>query len=117
MPSSDENMSPAELRTLTIVHYEAEWDPNAKGIWDTAAAWVNKQSNVAIDKLETNLKQFCETFLLATSKLDDLTAAYELSEIELSIDVTSKGEVRLISSAGAEIKGGIKLVFSRKNSK
>ena len=38
---------------------------------------------------------------------------YDLHSIELAIDITAKGEVRLIGSLSTELTGGLKLVFIR----
>lgn len=40
---------------------------------------------------------------------------YELQSFEVALEVTAKGEIRFIGSAASEVKGGLKLVFARRD--
>ena len=36
---------------------------------------------------------------------------FELQQIDITVEVTAMGEVRMIGAVGAEVTGGLKLVF------
>ena len=49
--------------------------------------------------------------------LESLTPTSEriaLEKLEISVDITAKGEIRLIASGGMETKGAIKFTFTRR---
>ena len=61
-----------------------------------------------------NLQEFCNCISGTLQSVVDSVSQYSLHSFKLTIEVTAKSEVRLIGSAGTEVKGGLKLIFQRK---
>jgi hypothetical protein len=61
------------------------------------------------DNLQTLCSQLGEIFERITPRI----RAYDLDSIELTVELTAKGEVRLVGCVGTELKGGLKLSFRR----
>lgn len=102
--------------SIPIIYDELELDrtPGEKGIFTASMTQARIIGELEVEPLADTLKQFCSTighaFQGVTTAIDD----FELRTFELNVDVTAKGEVRLIGSLGTEVKGGIKLTFQRK---
>ena len=103
----------ASLGTITLLCALDAENKGARSVWQDTQALVQKTAAISSEQLKKSLKTFCDSFLDATNDLTSSDLRYELKTIELSIDVTAKGEIRLISSASIETKGAIKLVFER----
>ena len=68
-------------------------------------------TSVTPDVFSKKLGQFSEALIDGLETVNDRTAQYALDAVELHVELTSKGEVRLIAAAGAEVRGAIKLTF------
>lgn len=70
-------------------------------------------TSVSVGTLSENVASLCEyvgqVFSMSQAAVGDLT----LDAVEVTVEVTAKGEVRLIGAASAEVKGGLKLQFKR----
>jgi hypothetical protein len=84
-----------------------------KSLFD-AAARVLAPITANTSDVTHNLTVFCQAFASGIEGAANALAHYELDKIEMTIELNAKGQVRLIASASAELKGGIKLVFARK---
>lgn len=84
-----------------------------KSIFDTAAR-VLAPIRTNTSHVTQSLSVFCEAFAAGIEGATNAMTKYELQTVELKVELNTKGEVRLIASASAELKGGIKLVFHRK---
>jgi len=60
------------------------------------------------------LSQFSSVISHNLSEVGAALPGFSLDSLELTVELTGKGEVRLIAAASAELKGGIKLVFARR---
>ena len=60
------------------------------------------------------LGDFCDAIVEGLHAVNSRMSDYALDAIEMHVELTSKGEVRLIAAAGAEVKGAIKLTFRAK---
>ena len=102
----------ADNFSISIVYDEEEQEEGAKGPLSTKL--VRKIGKLDTKRLAENLSDFCKqigkTFENVTTKVKN----YELQSFELSVDITAKGEVRFIGNIGGEIKGGLKLVFTKR---
>ena len=108
-------MSTAEPETnLQFVVIETEVVPNAKGLGSITKV-IQAVREVKPEELRERFREFCTLLAQAFDGFTfPLASAMSLDEIELSVELTSKGEVRLVASAAAEVKGGIKLVFKKR---
>jgi hypothetical protein len=82
-----------------------------KGIFGTTSS----PTAVEIDSetLSHSLRDFCRAFSVGLGELEGQVAGLTIKEIEALVEVTVKGEIRLIAAASAETKGSLKIVFSR----
>ena len=85
-----------------------------KGLFSARVAQVRSVGELEVEHLAEKLRSFCATigqaFQGATTTIQD----FELQSFELNVDVTAKGEVRLIGALSTEFSGGLKLTFERK---
>ena len=67
------------------------------------------------DLFSQKLGEFCDAFARGIDPVKSKSAHYMLDTIEMYIELTSKGEIRLVASANADVKGAIKLIFRANN--
>jgi len=83
-----------------------------KSIFD-ATARVLAPIRTNTSQVTQHLTAFCQAFAAGIEGAATALRKYELHTIEMHVELNTKGEVRLIASGSAELKGGIKLVFNR----
>jgi hypothetical protein len=89
----------------------AEPDEGGKGFFSQAGASAATVLSLDTDALAEKVKDLASLF---GKVFDRVSESVTLEKIELSIEVTAKGEIRLIAAGGVETKGAIKLILSRK---
>jgi hypothetical protein len=104
-------MADAQIEILVRPESDRE---GTKSLFESTAQ-VLTPIRTSTHDLTRNLAVFCQAFAEGIEGVADALMKYELSQIELTVELNAKGEVRLIASASTEIKGGIKLVFKRKD--
>jgi hypothetical protein len=85
-----------------------------KGLFAPEERIARQVASLDLSQFSVNLQAFCQEIGSAFDKISAVVDKFELDSFELTLDVTAKGEVRFIGSAGTEIKGGLKVVFQRK---
>ena len=100
-------------RSISIIYSEIEEQPGGKGLGSIVRRTVTKVGQVDPEELARNLRAFCTTVGTIISGLSSSVREYELERVEIRLEITGKGEVRFIGSAGTEIQGGIALVFTK----
>lgn len=110
---------PEDLRrpfSVQIISEEAENSAvvGEKSLFATERLVARQVASLDLSQFSVNLQAFCEEIGSAFDKISAVVDKFELDSFELTLDVTAKGEVRFIGSAGTEIKGGLKVVFQRK---
>lgn len=83
-----------------------------KGLFDVQTG-SSKIVRTTVDQLSDSFRKFSEDFSAGIESIEKLPKQFELDTIELNIEITGKGEFRIIAVVSAEAKGGIKLVFRR----
>jgi hypothetical protein len=99
------------------------------GMFDDAAAKVSAKlaaaRRVNVAELEQKMRQFLmvvgrlfrqaeqQAQMTASAQPSGKTSYLKLDEVEMSIEITAGGEVKLIAGGKAETKGSIKLKFKR----
>ena len=106
---------PDEGSAVQVVWLEDEVVAGSKGLFDAVRRRVERVGSLDTGALARNLQSFCAEIGRAVDAAADAIAKYPLESIELSVEVTAKGEVRLIGAAASEVKGGLKLVFARRD--
>ena len=103
--------------TIQIIYddFEDVRQPGEKGFIASVTGRVTRLAVVGSDQLASSLKDFCSTVGQAFQGVSTTISEFELDSFELALDITAKGEIRLVSSASTEIKGGVKLSFRRKS--
>lgn len=88
-------------------------DGGEKVVFGRTREKLLRVTSVSVGTLGENVTSLCEyvgrIFSMSQAAVGDLT----LDTVEVTVEVTAKGEVRLIGAASAEVKGGLKLQFKR----
>jgi len=95
------------------VSSDFEQQSGEKGIFDASRRLVDKVGYVSSDVLAKNLQSFCEEIGEAFDGVSTVVKNYQLDAVELTVQVSATGEVRLVGGASAQLTGGLKLIFSR----
>lgn len=69
---------------------------------------------VALETLKTNLSTFISDLGAAFNQMTAEISNYDLDEIEVNVDISVSGGVRLIGSMESGMSGGVTLKFKRK---
>ena len=105
----------ADPRPGIPILYVDDSTDGQKGLFGAAGHISVRTAVLDSDDLARNLSAVCGRLADAFRKVHDAAGAYELECVEVTLDLTAKGEVRMIASVSSEIKGGMKLVFRRKD--
>jgi hypothetical protein len=105
--------STASASGITIVSTEFEHQPGEKGFFDAPQRLANRVGTVSSDVLARNLESFCEEFGEAFDGVSTAVRNYQLDSVEITVQVSATGEVRMVGGASAQLTGGLKLTFSR----
>ncbi|MCA2215449.1 Pepco domain-containing protein [Jidongwangia harbinensis] len=97
---------------IPIVYVDERVD-GEKGLFSAAQAAATKVGAVSVGELSGNLRAMCGRLGEMFAATRELSGEFELDEFEVILELTAKGEVRLIGSASTEVKGGVKLIFRR----
>ncbi|WP_240490761.1 hypothetical protein [Amycolatopsis vancoresmycina] len=84
-----------------------------KGLFSTARQVAGRIGELDSEELARNLSAVCSRLANAFRRAGEASEAFGLDAFEVNLDLTAKGEVRLVGSFSSEIKGGVKLVFRR----
>jgi hypothetical protein len=108
-------MQPSEASAsgITILSSEFEHQPGEKGFFDASRRLADKVGTVSSDVLAKNLQSFCEEIGEAFDGVSTVVKNYQMDSVEITVQVSASGEVRLIGGASTELTGGLKLIFSR----
>jgi len=61
------------------------------------------------------LGDFCDSVARGLDSINGRMSHYSLDAIEMHVELTPKGEVRLIAAAAAEVRGAFRLTFRAKS--
>lgn len=79
-----------------------------------------KEVRLPIAQLEQNMNQFLQLIGRLFKQVDQQIGAesdMKLDEVELSVEISGEGEVKLVAGGKATGKGAIKLKFTRSDNK
>ena len=97
--------------SIPIVSYDEGAADQSKGIWEEARNQVRKVAAVSATELSAQLASFTTELSTVFNNICSKVGEYQLEAVEIMVEITAKGEVRLIGSASSGLKGGLKLVF------
>jgi hypothetical protein len=107
-------MADAQDTELSIVVTDDTDSKGGKGFFSNAENLLKKVEKVNPEQLKESMSNFVQTISKIFKEIQPTAAGITLDEIEISIEMTAKGEIRLIASGGMETKGAIKLTFKRR---
>ena len=85
-----------------------------KGLFGPARQASGRLGVLDSDELARSLSMMCARLTGAFRSAQQAAGAFDLDAFEVTLDLTAKGEVRLIGSVSSEIHGGVKLTFRRR---
>jgi hypothetical protein len=106
-----------EHDAFLVVIEEEDTVAGSKGLWNETSARLRRVAAVAVEDLSAQLQKFAVDLCTALENVSAAAGSYELDAVEVTTEITSKGEIRMIGSVGADVKGGLKLVFRKRNEK
>lgn len=99
-----------ELPIVTV-----DWAPvdGEKAAFGRTRDAVARVSSVGAAQLAANMARLCrqvgDVFAHASAEAGEL----ELKSVEVTVEITAGGELRLIGAVSSQVKGGLKLVFTK----
>ena len=96
---------------IEVVYREIENDPDSKFLGGRTVTRVGVLNS---ERLAVSLAALCTQMDSVFSRLEHQGGQFELSGFELSVEFTAGGQIRVVGSLSAELKGGATLTFTRK---
>jgi hypothetical protein len=113
MQPSEASASGITILSSEFEHQPGEHQPGEKGFFDASRRLADKVGTVSSDVLAKNLQSFCEEIGEGFDGISTVLKHYQLDSVEITVQVSATGEVRLVGGASTELSGGLKLIFSR----
>lgn len=99
-----------ELPVVTVDWVSVDGE---KAIFGRAREAAARLSSVGVAELSANMARLCQqvgaVFAQAAAAADTL----ELKSVEVTVEVSASGELRLVGAVSSQVKGGLKLVFTK----
>lgn len=100
---------------IPVVYLDDSVD-GEKGLFSAARQMPARLGVLDPDELSRNLSTVCARLAGAFRSAQEAADSFDLDAFEVTMELTAKGEVRLIGSVSSEIRGGLKLTFRRRAS-
>jgi hypothetical protein len=99
-----------ELLIVTV-----DWAPadGEKAVFGRARDAVAQVSSVGAAQLAANMARLCRQVGAVFAEASAAAQELELTSVEVTVEVTASGELRLVGAVSSQIKGGLKLVFTK----
>jgi hypothetical protein len=110
-------MDPAEGQYISIITLQQDTAEGEKGIFTRPREAIVHVSSLATATLADNVAELCRHIGAVFRSASTAVSELELESLQVQIEISAKGEVRLVGAASAELTGGITLIFSRKEMK
>lgn len=108
-------MSDPRNAGVPVITIDYGVDDGEKSFLSRTRTAVTQITRISSDTLAQNVATLCQyvggVFEQASTASDTL----ELTGLEVHVQVTAKGEVRLVGATSAEVNGGMKLIFQRRS--
>lgn len=102
-----------EAHTITVIYRDQRTEAGAKGLADGVAQVVQQIGRLNVSTVSENMASFCRGVASSLKSIELAELPYLLDTVELTVELTGSGEVRLVGSVGAELSGGLKLTFKK----
>jgi len=106
---------PEPRSSIAVVYSDYDAVEGEKAIFGGAKRAVTKMGVLDTAALADSLDSFCSDLGVVFERIGTAIGRYDLESIDVTIEVTAKGEIRLVGSAGVEVRGGLKLTFARQS--
>ncbi|HEX6684256.1 MAG TPA: hypothetical protein VF062_15740 [Candidatus Limnocylindrales bacterium] len=104
-----------QARTLPVITIDEEPVAGEKGLFSAAQRASGHVGALDPNVVAGNLTSLCEQLSdMVDAAAAAASGAFELDCFEVSLDISARGEVRLIGSVSSEIRGGMTLTFRRR---
>ncbi len=110
-------MDPAEGPHISIITLQQDVTEGEKGIFTQPREALAHVSSLATATLADNVSELCRHIGTVFRSASTAVSELELQSFQVQIEISARGEVRLIGAASAELTGGITLIFSKKEMK
>ncbi|MER5543460.1 Pepco domain-containing protein [Streptomyces sp. NPDC001118] len=118
MSSAHSGAEPAGPETpgpeLPVITVDYGVDDGEKSVFGRTRAAVTQVTRISSDVLARGVADLCQYVGGVFDQASTASDTLELTGLEVHVQVTGKGEVRLVGAASAEVNGGMKLIFQRK---
>ncbi|MFC1399701.1 MULTISPECIES: hypothetical protein [Streptacidiphilus] len=102
---------PTQLPVITV---EFDAEEGEKSVFSRTRAAVTQVTRISSDTLALSVAHLCQYVGKVFEQASTASDALELTGLEVQVQVTAKGEVRLVGATSTEISGGMKLIFQKK---
>lgn len=85
----------------------------SKGIFGEPVHRLQEKIEIGMEQMTKELGQFCTNFCEALPKIEN--SEFTLDEVEIKVEFSASGEIKIIGGAGAGIVGGMNLKFKKKS--
>ncbi|GGN81491.1 hypothetical protein GCM10011579_068120 [Streptomyces albiflavescens] len=99
---------------VPVVTVDYGVDDGEKSVFSRTRAAVTHVTRISSDILAQNVADLCQYVGGVFDRASTASDTLELTGLEVHVQVTGKGEVRLVGATSAEVNGGMKLIFQRK---
>lgn len=106
-------MTDPYANALIPIVYTDDRPDGEKGLFSAARTLSSRVGAISSGDLAANLSSVCARLAEVFQSAQRATGGFALDEFEVTLELSAGGEVRLVGSASAEFRGGIKLVFRR----
>ncbi|MEU9324090.1 hypothetical protein AB0D91_09765 [Streptomyces canus] len=108
-------MSSEQLRAgVPVITVDYGIDDGEKSVFSRTRAAVTQVTRISTDVLARSIADLCQYVGGVFDQASTASDTLELTGLEVHVQVTGKGEVRLVGATSAEINGGMKLIFQRR---
>lgn len=103
-----------EVSAIQVIYEDDESQyADSKGLGDSYDYLRRKIGSLNVGMFKERLQEMCTQLGEAVRSVETPGSDFSLDSFEVTLDVSAKGEVRLVGSVGSEVKGGVKLVFKK----
>jgi phage-related protein len=101
-------------RKITVIGRQVTED---RALLGKAKNWIYRQEEVSVEKIKSELTDFLTGMRDILTGLPDKMADYELESMDISIEISAKGNVSLVAIGGElGATGGLTLHLKKKSS-
>lgn len=97
---------------ITVIYTELN-EPAGKKVYLLYGKRRLRSALLTLPRWPRILRHFCKRISDALTSAAETSSGFTLKSFEVTIEISARGEVRLIGSASSEVRGGVKLIFTR----